>query len=98
MVPVRMCSAPRGPGIRRTLFHLEKTMERIALKTNCALAFVIAGILAAGQAVADKPSWAGSGKGEKSEHREKSEKKQSRQRDGDERSRRDRAGSTAKMR
>ena len=73
-------------------------MERIALKTNCALAFVIAGILAAGQAVADKPSWAGSGKGEKSERREKSENKQSRQRDGDERSRRDSAGSTVKMR
>lgn len=73
-------------------------MKRIALKTNCALAFVIAGILAAGQAVADKPSWAGSGKGEKGEHREKSENKQSRQRDGDERSLRGSDGSTVKMR
>ena len=73
-------------------------MKPIALKTNCALAFVIAGILAAGQAVADKPSWAGSGKDEKSEHREKSENKQSRQRDGDERSPRVSAGSTVKIR
>ena len=73
-------------------------MERTALKISCALAFVVAGILAAGQAIADKPSWAGSGKGEKSEHREKSENKQSRQRDSDERSRRDGAGPPVKMR
>jgi len=73
-------------------------MERIALKTNCALAFVIAGILAVGPAIADKPSWAGGGKGDKSEHREKAENKKSRQQDGDERSRRDSAGSTVKMR
>jgi len=71
-------------------------MKKIGLKTNCALALVIAGILAAGQAVADKPSWAGSGKGEKGEHREKSE--QGRQRDGDGRARRDDARSSAKMR
>ena len=73
-------------------------MKRIVLKTNCALALVVAGILAVGQAIADKPSWAGGGKGEKSEHREKSENKQSRQRDGDGRSRRDSARSTVKMR
>ena len=73
-------------------------MKRIDLKTNCALAFVIAGILAAGQSIADKPSWAGSGKGEKGEHREKSERKQGRQRDGDERARRDDARSSVKIR
>jgi Ni/Co efflux regulator RcnB len=33
------------------------------MRTNCALAFVVAGILAAGPAVADKPSGAGGGKG-----------------------------------
>jgi len=73
-------------------------MERIALKTKCALALVVAGILAAGQAIADKPSWAGSGKGEKGEQREKSENRKNRQRDGDERSRRDTAKSPVKMR
>jgi Ni/Co efflux regulator RcnB len=76
-------------------------VERIALKTNCALAFVIAGILAVGPAVADKPSWAGGGKGEKGErdeHREKQQNKKSRQRDGDARSPRDHAGSTVERR
>lgn len=73
-------------------------MERNALKTNCAWAFVIAGILAVGPAIADKPSWAGGGKGEKNEHREKSENRKSGgQRDGDERSRRDSAESTVRM-
>jgi Ni/Co efflux regulator RcnB len=46
-------------------------MTRIAIKTNCALAFVVAGILAASPALAEKPSWAGGGKGEKSEQRDK---------------------------
>lgn len=45
-------------------------MNRIAMKTNCALAFAIAGMLAAGPALAEKPSWAGGGKGEKSEQRD----------------------------
>ena len=73
-------------------------MKQIGLKTNCALALVIAGIFAAGQAVADKPSWAGSGKGEKGEYREKSERKQGRQRDSDERARRDNAGAPVRIR
>lgn len=72
-------------------------MERIALKTNCALAFVIAGILAVNPAIADKPSWAGDGKGGKGEHREKRENQNSEQRDGDQNSRRDSGGSTVKM-
>ena len=42
-------------------------MTRIALKTS-ALAFAVAGMLAAGPALAEKPSWAGGGKGAKSEH------------------------------
>jgi len=70
-------------------------MEHMILKRNYALAIVIAGILAAGQATADKPSWAGGGKGEKSEKRqdrEKSENREGRQRDGDARSQRDRDG------
>ena len=62
-------------------------MNRIDKKTNCTLAFVIAGIvLAAGPVSADKPSWAGDGKGEKSEHKGKSDNRKSGQRDADERS------------
>ena len=45
-------------------------MARIAVKTNCALALAVAGMLAAGPALAEKPSWAGGGKGEKSEQRD----------------------------
>jgi len=70
-------------------------MLRIALKTNCALALAIAGILAAGPALAEKPSWAGGGKGGKSEQSEQREKPQHNkggQRDGDERSSRGAAG------
>ncbi len=37
-------------------------MKTIALKTKCALALVIGGLLAAGPVMADKPSWAGAGK------------------------------------
>lgn len=73
-------------------------MERFVLKMNCTLAFVIAGILAVGAAVADKPSWAGGNKGEKSEHREKSENKNSRHRDGDARSSRDSFGPAVRTR
>lgn len=75
-------------------------MERIDLKTNCALALVIAGILAVGPAIAEKPSWSGGGKGEKSEkseHKEKREHRGNEQRGDDQRSRHDSAGSTVKM-
>ena len=74
-------------------------MKRIGLKTNCALAFVIAGILAVGPAIADKPAWAGGGKGgEKSERREQPESNKGRQRDGDERSQRDGAAPAVAVR
>ena len=74
-------------------------MKGIALRTNCALAVAVAGILAAAPALAEKPSWAGAGKGAKSEQGEKSTHHQgensthnnSGQRDGDERSSHDRA-------
>jgi len=46
-------------------------MRKIALQTGYTLAFLIAGILAAGPALADKPAWAGSGnKQEKSDKRD----------------------------
>lgn len=42
-------------------------MRRITLQTGRTLAIVIAGLLAGGTALADKPSWAGGGKNEKQE-------------------------------
>jgi len=62
-------------------------MRGIGLKTNCALAVVIAGVLAVAPAIADKPSWAGGGKGDKSERR-----------DSEPRSRGDGSGSAVVMR
>ena len=47
-------------------------MKRISLKMKYTLAVVFAGILASGQAMADKPSWAG---GDKGEHGDKHEGK-----------------------
>lgn len=73
-------------------------MERIFFKANCALAFVFAGILAAGPAIADKPSWTGGGKSEKSEYREKAKDKKSSERDADKRSPRGGVAATVKMR
>jgi Ni/Co efflux regulator RcnB len=61
-------------------------MKRIAMKTNCALVFAVAGILAAGPAFAEKPSWAGGGKGDKSEQRDNPQHNKRVQRDGGERS------------
>lgn len=58
-------------------------MERIISKTNFALALAVAGMLAAGPAVAAKPSWAGEGKGGKSEHGEKPASRQGGQPDRD---------------
>jgi Ni/Co efflux regulator RcnB len=75
-----------------------KLAEEIDMKTNCTLAFVIAGALVIGQAIADKPPWAGGGKGGKSENSERRESpgnSQGRQGNGDERSR-DHTGTTAR--
>ena len=38
-------------------------MKTVALKTRCALAIFLAGIMSGGSVMADKPSWAGSDKG-----------------------------------
>lgn len=62
-------------------------MKRIPLKTNYILAFVFAGMLAAGPAIADKPSRDGDG-----DKREKHENRKDKQRGGDDKSR-DRAES-----
>ena len=42
-------------------------MKLAALKTKCAMALFIAGIFAAGPAMAEKPSWAGNDKGGKND-------------------------------
>jgi Ni/Co efflux regulator RcnB len=58
-------------------------------RSKCALAFVIAGLLAVGPAIADKPSWAGGDKGGKGEHRDNRENQNNDRRDHDEGSSRD---------
>ena len=65
-------------------------MKRIVLPGNYALIFMIAGVLASGPAIADKPPWAGGGKGERSEHREERANQKS-ERNNDEDRRRDRS-------
>jgi len=54
-------------------------MRRIALQTGYTLAFLIAGMLAAGPVLADKPAWAGDGN--KQEKKVKNEKRDVRDRD-----------------
>lgn len=74
-------------------------MKRINFGTSRVLALVIAGVLSAGQALADKPSWAGGGKGgkgERSEHREKSDDKQRGHQDDHEGSRHENVGHGAR--
>ncbi len=51
-------------------------MQKIALKTSYTLACLIAGILAAGPVLADKPAWAGNGK-----NQQQNEKRNARDRD-----------------
>ena len=46
-------------------------MKYITLQTSRALAFVVAGMLMVGPALAEKPTWAGEGKHENKDHKEK---------------------------
>jgi len=63
-------------------------MKPITLKMKCALALVIGGILAAGPVMADKPSWAGAGKGGKDERMDRRDEQRGERRDDDVKSRR----------
>jgi Ni/Co efflux regulator RcnB len=72
-------------------------MKRISSKTNCALAFAVAGMLAAGPVAAQKPDWAGGDKGGKSGRMEKSEDNKAGRRDDDGRSSRNRGDSSVRM-
>lgn len=60
--------------------------------TKSALTFVVAALLAAVPALADKPSWAGSGKGDKGEARDNRGNQKGERRDSDEKSSRGNAG------
>jgi Ni/Co efflux regulator RcnB len=64
-------------------------MKPIALKLKFALALVIGGILTAGPAMADKPSWAGAGKGGNDERADRRGEQKGERRDDDVKSRRD---------
>src|SRR5512135_1439332 len=67
-------------------------MGRTVLRTGGTLALVIAGILATGSALADKPEWAGGDKGGKHEQKERGQKEKKRDHDkgaSDNRDRRD---------
>ncbi len=48
-------------------------MKSTHLKLKCALALVVGGILAAGPALADKPAWAGGGKGGREDRNDRRE-------------------------
>ena len=73
-------------------------MKPIVLKMKYALAVVIGGILVAGSAMADKPSWAGAGKGGKDERMERRDEQRGERRDDEGKSRRDRDGRSAETR
>ena len=57
-------------------------MKSIALKMKCAFALALGGLLVAGPVVADKPSWAGSGKGGKEQRADQRDEKKSERRNG----------------
>ncbi len=68
-------------------------MKLITLKSNCALALLIGGILAAGPVLADKP--AGAGKSGKAERAERRDEQRGERRDDGNKSRRDNDGPSA---
>jgi Ni/Co efflux regulator RcnB len=73
-------------------------MKSVALTTKYALALVIGGVLAAGPVLAEKPSWAGSGKGGKDQRAEQSDGQKGARRDGGQQSRRDQDRASAAQR
>lgn len=57
-------------------------MKNINTKNNYAFALIIGALLAAGPAMAEKPSWAGEGKGGKDDRTERNDQKGERRDDG----------------
>lgn len=78
-------------------------MKRLNLKKNCGLALVFAGLMAVGQAYAEKPSGAGGGKGgnkhtsENSGRSDRSDNRGNDHRGGDQNSRHDNSGSNNRV-
>jgi len=73
-------------------------MKPFTLNMKCALALVIGGILAAGPVMAEKPSWAGGGKGgknQKNEQMDRRDEQKGERRDDDNKSRRGDDGPSA---
>ena len=73
-------------------------MKPFTPKMKCALALVIGGILAAGPVMAEKPSWAGGGKGgknQKNEQMDRRDEQKGERRDEDNKSRRGNDGPSA---
>jgi Ni/Co efflux regulator RcnB len=70
-------------------------MKPMALKTKVAFALALGAILAAGPLMAEKPSWAGAGKGGKDERMEGRNEQAGERRDEDAKSRRDKDGPAA---
>ena len=64
-------------------------MNCIGSKTKTALALAVAGMLAIGPAMAEKPSWAGGGKPERSERSDKRDNQKDERHDSDRQSSRD---------
>ncbi|MGP1679852.1 MAG: RcnB family protein [Burkholderiales bacterium] len=64
-------------------------MKPIALKMKYALALVLGAVLAAGPVLAEKPSWAGAGKGGKDERMDRRAEQRGERRDGEAKSHRD---------
>ncbi len=64
-------------------------MNRISTGTKCTLALALAGMLAIGPAMAQKPSWAGGGKSDRDERMDKGGSQKGERRDGDSRASRD---------
>ncbi len=70
-------------------------MKPHVLKMKCALALVVGAILAGGPAMAEKPAWAGGGKGGKAQRMDRRDEQKSERRNGSANSRRDSAGPSA---
>jgi len=60
-------------------------MKTLIAKTSCALALVVGGMLATGPAMADKPAWAGGGKGGNEDRMERRDDQKGGRRDDGER-------------
>ena len=73
-------------------------MKPLISNTQWALPLLIAGLLAVGPVMAEKPAWAGAGKGGKNESIDRRDEQKGERRNDDEKSRGDKAGPAAGQR